>query len=200
MKAENLINKNMDRLIEQYGESEFGLFSKVTGELQDIPYGTNFNLPLDKKQIKYIKSKEQKFKAKELFVKVYKNPIEILGGELSNRDFAWFMRLIPYISQSECILIDKDEKYLNVRQISALLGVNYDNAKSVFRNFEALNLIGKVKRRSQKDLYKSIKVIVVNPYIFFNGKDLEKDIYELFKNSRWATINNDSSSNKNKEE
>lgn len=131
---------------------------------------------------------------------MYKNPIEILGGELSNRDFAWFMRLIPYINQSECILVDKQGKYLNVKQISTLLGVNYDNAKSVFRSFEALQLIGKVERKSQKDLYKTIKVIVVNPYIFFNGKNLEKDVYELFKNSIWANLNNESSSNKNKEE
>lgn len=196
MKAENLINKNMDRLIEQYGASDFFVGNKTTGEYQELPYQTKINLPLDEKQIEYLKENEKNFKAKELFVKVYKDPIEILGSELSNRDFAWFMRLIPYISQSECILVDKEGKYLNVKQISALLGVNYDNAKTVFRNFETLDLIGKVERQSQKDLYKTTKVLVVNPYIFFNGKDLKNDVFELFNNSKWAKLNEESSSNK----
>ena len=108
MKAEKLIRNNTDKLIEQYGDSGYSIVSNDTGEYKKIPCGSKLKLPLDEKQIEYLKENERNFKAKELFVKVYKDPIEILGSELSNRDFAWFMRLIPYISQSECILIDKE--------------------------------------------------------------------------------------------
>lgn len=188
MKPDNLLNRNTELLIEQYGDSGFSLLNKKTGEYQDIPYQSNFNLPLNKKQIEYLNNNEKKFKAKEIFVKVYKDPIVILGKELSNRDFAWFMRLIPYINKSDCILMN-NECYLNVKQISELLDVNYDNAKTVFRNFEKLGLIGKIERQSQKDIYKTNKVLVVNPYIFFNGQDLSKDVFEKFKDSRWAILN-----------
>ena len=60
----------------------------------------------------------------------------------------------------DCTLRNDDGEYLNVKQISELLDVNYDNLKTVFRGYEKNGLIKKVKMPSQKDIYccKSISI------------------------------------------
>ena len=137
-----------------------------------------------------IKNHKEKFNAKEVFAKVYKNPIEILGRELSNRDFAWFMRLIPYINKEDNILMHEG-KYLNVKDISLLLNINYDNARNVFRNYDKLDLVKKTERQSQKDVYKNVNVLVVNPFIMFNGQNLDRSVEKIFNESKWAKLLNE---------
>ena len=34
------------------------------------------------------------------------------------------------------------------------------------------------------------KCVVVNPYIFLRGQDIDKDIVKIFENSKWANIDN----------
>lgn len=175
------LNYKTEKLVEEYGDSGYALLNKETGEYNTLPFGS----ALDLLPQKYIVNHKQKFKAKEVFAKVYKNPIEILGKKLSNRDFAWFMRLIPYINKEDNVLVHNG-KYLSTKDISVLLEANYDNVRTVFRNYEKLGLIRKIERPSQKDVYKTVKVLSVNPFIMFNGQNLDVDIYELFKDTEWA--------------
>lgn len=175
------LNYKTEKLVEEYGDSGYAVINKDTGEYNTLPFGTAIKLLPQK----YNKNHKEKFNAKEVFAKVYKNPIEILGRELSNRDFAWFMRLIPYINKEDNILMHNG-KYLNVKDVSSLLGINYDNARTVFRDYDKLDLVKRIERPSQKDVYKKVKVLSVNPYIMFNGQNLDKDIESLFCKSKWA--------------
>lgn len=190
MKTDEL-NMNLDlrklaKLIEEYGLSDFAIINKETGEVvQDIINGSTLKNP--KLIYRNKEGKELiKFQPKELFVKLYKRAIEQLGRELSNRDFSWFVRLSPYVQMQDCSLRNDNGEYLNVKQISELLNVNYDNLKTVFRNYEKDGLIKKVKMPSQKDIYKEVNVIVVNPYLYVNGEYITKEIRELFKDTKWA--------------
>ena len=126
-----------------------------------------------------------------MFVKLYKRAIDQLGRELSNRDFSWFIRLSPYVKMQDCTLRNDNDEYLNVKQISELLGVNYDNLKTVFRSYEKNGLIKKVKMPSQKDIYKEVNAIVVNPFLYVNGEYVVKEIRDMFADTKWSEYTTD---------
>ena len=178
--------RKFKKLIEEYGLSGFSIINNETGEIvQDILNGSTLKNP---KLISRNKEGKElvKFQPKELFVKLYKRAIEQLGRELSNRDFSWFIRLCPYVRMQDCTLRNDDGEYLNVKQISELLDVNYDNLKTVFRGYEKNGLIKKVKMPSQKDIYKEVNVIVVNPFLYVNGEYVVKEIRDLFSDTKWS--------------
>ena len=190
MKTDNTkrIVKNFEKLIEEYGLSEFSVINKETGEIVlDLLNGTSIHQP----KLKYKNKDGQeliKFQPKELFVKLYKKAIEQLGKELSNRDFSWFIRLSPYIKMNDCTLRNNDDTYLNVKQLSKLLGVNYDNFKTVMRSFEKIGLIKKIRVPSQKDIYKEVNAIVVNPYLYVNGEYVVKEVKDMFALTQWSNL------------
>ena len=194
MKTDNITNidlRKFAKLIEEYGLSEFAIINKQTGEVvQDLLNGTTVKNP--KLIYRNKKGKELvKFQPKELFVKLYKRAIDQLGRELSNRDFSWFIRLSPYVKMQDCTLRNDNDEYLNVKQISELLGVNYDNLKTVFRSYEKNGLIKKVKMPSQKDIYKEVNAIVVNPFLYVNGEYVVKEIRDMFADTKWSEYTTD---------
>lgn len=190
MKTDNTkkIIKNFEKLIEEYGLSEFSVINKETGEIVlDLLNGTSIHHP----KLKYKNKDGQeliKFQPKELFVKLYKKAIEQLGKELSNRDFSWFIRLSPYVKMNDCTLRDNDDTYLNVKQLSKLLDVSYDNFKTVMKSFEKIGLIKKIRVPSQKDIYKEVNAIVVNPYLYVNGEYVTKEVKEMFALTHWSSL------------
>ena len=194
MKTDNITNidlRKFAKLIEEYGLSEFAIINKETGEVvQDLINGTTVKNP--RLIYRNKKGKELvKFQPKELFVKLYKRAIDQLGRELSNRDFSWFIRLSPYVRMQDCTLRNENDEYLNVKQISELLGVNYDNLKTVFRSYEKNGLIKKVKMPSQKDIYKEVNAIVVNPFLYVNGEYVVKEIRDMFTDTKWSEYTTD---------
>lgn len=193
MRTEELLKNSQDRYLEklkeEYGiNDEIALVSKTTGEIIDVENGVSIKHPPLKRKNKQNEVLISNFKKKELFIKVYKTPIEILGKELSNRDFAWFMRLIPYINMQDCVLYDVDKEYLNVSKLSKLLEVNYNNLQAVIKDYEKNGLIAKIKRPSLKDVYKEVSVIAVNPYVLMNGECLVESINDAFKETKWAKM------------
>ena len=194
MKTDNITNidlRKFEKLIEEYGLSEFAIINKETGEVvQDLLNRTTVKNP--RLIYRNKKGKELvKFQPKELFVKLYKRAIDQLGRELSNRDFSWFIRLSPYVKIQDCTLRNDNDEYLNLKQISELLGVNYDNLKTVFRSYEKNGLIKKVKMPSQKDIYKEVNAIVVNPFLYVNGEYVVKEIRDMFTDTKWSEYTTD---------
>lgn len=192
MKTDELLSnqeKYYKKIIDEYGSSDYKVVNIKTGEYVDIPYGSTLKYPSLPKT-NYNGNIIEKFQQKEMFIKVHKNPIEILGKELSNRDFAWFMRLIPYVRMYDCVLYDiENNKYLSIKDLSELMDVDYSNLKSVLKSFEDNGLIKKIKRPSNKDVYKSVNALAVNPFVLMNGEYVEKDIKELFINTKWSSYN-----------
>ena len=39
---------------------------------------------------------------------------------------------------------------------------------------------------SQKDIYKEVNVIVVNPFLYVNGEYVVKEIRDLFSTTKWS--------------
>lgn len=177
----------IEKLIEFYGNSNLSVVDKTTGEVIDLPFGSTTKLPtlpkLDK-QNRIV----TKFLAREKFVKLYKRMIRILSKELSYRNFTWFVEMSEYVGMWDCVLYDDDDNYLNIRKLSELMDVDYNNLRSAFKDFESRELIKKIEAPSKKDIYKTVKAIVVNPYLYMNGEYIVEEIKQKFINTRWAKI------------
>ena len=183
--------KYIEQLISAYGLSDFELVNKTTGEITELPYGSKTKLPILPKTTKDGRELTQ-FMKKEKFVKLYKRSLSELDKILSYRDFNWFIRMSEYVGMYDCTLYDDDGTYLNVRKLSQLLNVDYNNFSSAFKGFEKLGLVKKIKAKSQKDIYKQVNVIAANPYlyiyIYMNGEYVIEDIRQQFVNTTWAKI------------
>jgi DNA-binding MarR family transcriptional regulator len=143
-------------------------------------------------QTEYNKKYITNFNKKELFVKVYINPIKELWNELSLREYAVASALMQFISYKDGILRN-DGIAINMKDISKLLNMDYDAIRKIIPVLEKKKILSKVKRKSDKYADKEKNYYVVNPYLFLRGTDMEKEIVDMFSNSKWANL----SENKN---
>ena len=176
----NTANENKEKVrigtvIDEYGEI-----------LNEIYEGDKI---IRQEQDKYKKTHIIGFKKKEAFVKVFTNPITTLFKELPTKEFAVTMALMPFISYTDGIL-RYNGKIVDGKTISNVLGENYETFKRIITSLIKKDILAKVERQSDTYANKTRKCLVVNPYIFLRGQDIEKDIVELFSNSKWANIEN----------
>ena len=127
------------------------------------------------------------FKKKEAFVKVFVHPITALFKELPTKEYAVTMALMPFISYNDGIL-RYNGKIVDGKTISDVLGENYETFKRIITSLIKKEILGKVERPSDTYANKTKKCLVVNPFIFLRGQDIEKDIVEMFNGSKWANI------------
>lgn len=129
------------------------------------------------------------FKKKEAFVKVFTNPIITLFKELPTKEFAVTMAIMPFISYTDGIL-RYEGKIVDGKTISDLLGENYETFKRIITSLIKKDILKRVERPSDTYANKTKKCLVVNPYIFLRGQDIERGIVEIFDKSKWANVNN----------
>lgn len=127
------------------------------------------------------------FKKKEAFVKVFTNPIITMFKELPTKEFAVTMALMPFISYTDGIL-RYNGRFVDGKEIANILGENYDTLKKIISSLNKKDIIKRIERQSDTYANKTKKCLVVNPYIFLRGQDIELDIVDLFKESKWADI------------
>ena len=75
-------------------------------------------------------------------------------------------------------------------QMVKILGENYETFKRIITSLIKKDILSRVERQSDTYANKKKKCLVVNPYIFLRGQDIEKDIVDLFSGSKWANIEN----------
>ena len=180
----------IEDLIRIYGSCDFAMVNKSTGEITELPYGTKTKLPSLPKTTKDGRELTQ-FMKKEKFVKLYKRSLSELDKVLSYRDFNWFIRMSEYVGMQDCTLYDDEGNYLNVKKLSQLLDVDYNNFSSAFKGFEKLGLVKKIKVPSRKDVYKQVNGLVTNPYLYMNGEYVLEDIRKQFDDTKWAKLYSD---------
>ena len=92
--------------------------------------------------------------------------------------FKTIFMLSCYMDKKTNALLYK-KKPLNCRQISALLNEKYDTFRRVIWELVGMELIKKIKVDGET-------TYIINPYFAFKGKSVSIELYELFKDTRWA--------------
>lgn len=73
------------------------------------------------------------------------------------------------------------------REISDVLGESTRNTTKLINNLIDKE-VSEPYEYLNEDSNKMVKCFVFNPFIYFRGKDLHRDVYDLFKTSRWVEI------------
>ena len=176
-----------EKLVEQYGDSGFAVVNKNTGEYYTLPVYSKTMLPPDKNQMNYKNTHRMNFLHKELFTKMFKLPIIPLMQTLSYRDFTWFIGMTIFIHPENNILM-YEGAYLTIKRISELLNINYDSLRKAFVEYTKQGIVIKYKAPSLKNTSKMVNVLAINPFVVFNGKNIEKSLHELCKDTFWAHL------------
>ncbi|MCI1958987.1 MAG: hypothetical protein LKJ25_05105 [Clostridia bacterium] len=165
--------------------TDFAIVNISTGEItKEIYEGDKL---VTKEQSEYAENYITNFNRKVPFVKVYLCDCNELYEDLTGTEVIVISTLINYISYKDNILrIDK--RPMKIKDISDLTKKNYDNMKKLISSLEKKEVIKKIKWFDE-EANRELNCIAVNPFLFFRGTDIRKEIVEVFNESKWSKIN-----------
>ena len=167
-------------------EPTFSVVSRETGAIVDNYYPGDVVTVRRETQKEYTKSKIKNFNKGERFVKVFIDVILSIGQQLNNTEFATAIKLCKFVGYETGVLeIDEgNNKYpADLKTLSAELDIKYDQFRKIISSLMKKDIIRKMKRVYGKKEY---SCYVANPYVYIQGQNLDRDVYELFKDSVWA--------------
>ncbi len=118
------------------------------------------------------------------FVKIYTKSVIDLVRELTHKEMYVVMCLLPFMSYKDCVL-RHNGTILDLKMIADLYSEDYTNFRRTISSLMKKDVLRKMDITSDRDDSKMKKCYVMNPYIFFKGTDMRKDIADQFKDSKW---------------
>lgn len=110
-----------------------------------------------------------------------------LSEELTPAELSFFICLTSYVGYNDGILRPYGSKlyrpFNSFKEISVALGRKYKVCCKQMKSLIDKQIIGTTKYGKDEDL--NLK-FVCNPFVFFKGKDLDRAIYDIFLDSKWA--------------
>lgn len=143
------------------------------------------------KSFKDIKDNEPfNFNVKSDFIKFYTNAIDSLVNEnMSGTEYRVCIKLLKYIQYESGLIGYSNGKYLTKEAILNVLNEGCkEKNKITLRTLErAIETLTDKKIFAKTRIGNEIK-FYVNPFIFMKGQLINKTLYSLFKNSKWAEL------------
>lgn len=115
------------------------------------------------------------FKCNSSFGKLFKKEFKEICKELNSNEVLLLVNLIPYAAIGSNILYKNTRKKMDMKDIIEANSLGYNatyNAMRVLRN-KLLIIKADDKKKFQ---------YILNPYIYFNGRYINKTIFDLFSN------------------
>ena len=159
---------------------EYLVRDKDTGyeyEKQDLPEEKRLVLKNkeDDEKIEWMKGDD--------FIKLFDNVLEELSNEkLTGNQFKILITMLRFLDYESGALVDNKKKSLSIDFIHNLTGISRSYFFVDVKRLLEKRMICKAKFVNEfEDL-----TYFVNPYIFAKGKKVNKTLYQMFKNSKWA--------------
>lgn len=169
-----------------------GLVDLDTGQILDDTIELECGEALKKSSVKakreYIKRHITKFKADERFIKMWNGSGIELKKALTNAEANFMLGLTDLVCYQDNVIRrngDTRGKALNKKEIGEILDETPRNSERLINALIAKEVI-KPYEYINEDSGKIIKCYAFNPFIYFRGQDLHRDVYDLFKTSRWV--------------
>lgn len=175
----------------------------VTGEEKPVYQGDKFNI-IRGNSIDAAKRKKERekslihgFNSDKTFVKIYDDAIPVLQKRLTPPEFKLVICLASYVNFEDCIIrkntrINADP--LSLKDICTMFDYKYDYGRKIIRSLINKGIIAKVNVGSIYEEYSqdNSEVYLINPFIYFRGVNVNRTVVEIFKNSGWNGIGNES--------
>lgn len=142
------------------------------------------------KKQEYLNSHIINFNKGESFVKMFTDVTYILFKRLPLKEFGVAVALSKFVSYEDCVLrigYGKNMKAMTLHDISDQLEIEYSRITRLINSLISKGVIGEFVTGNIND-NKKTKVYIVNPYIYLNGKNPDKDVCGYFDKTGWMEI------------
>ncbi|SHI87234.1 hypothetical protein SAMN02745751_01268 [Dethiosulfatibacter aminovorans DSM 17477] len=102
--------------------------------------------------------------------------------ELTVREAGVLMKISPYVSYIDCMLMHPDGKEINLDSLSTITGVSRATVARIMESLIKKDIIYK-GRKSRNVIY------LVNPWLFVKGDYVNKVLKTMFKNYKIRVLN-----------
>lgn len=152
----------------------------VTGEkLTDLNPGDRIVRGESVKNYKEVESDQLAWMQKEPFGKVYQYATTKLAKKLSKAEHMVFLYLIGFVRYGSGVLAFSNGRYVTRASIAKELNVSLRTVDA------ALNRLRQHKILRKSDSWREVQYYM-NPYVVSVGREINKTLHEMFKNSSWA--------------
>ena len=167
-------------------ENEVAIIDKETGEiLREVERGSKITI-LTENQQEYIEENiidvvtlEDAGISNE-FIKLFRGVLDMLLKEkLNSADFSIILVCLMNLEYSSGAVKENNGKFVNVSEISEITGLSRQTTTQSIDKLVSKKILHKGKTGNTVQLY-------VNPYIFMRGKVINKTLYAMFRDSKWA--------------
>ena len=116
----------------------------------------------------------------EPFVKVYTTVLFKLSRSLSGTESQFINYLLQYIRYTSGLLEYRNGNTLTRSHMALETGLNIKTIDRLLKSLVDKQVLG--KHKTGQDIS-----FTVNPFIFMKGKRISDTLFNLFKNTKWAT-------------
>ena len=128
----------------------------------------------------YLKSTVELNKG-EPYAKTYIRPMFELAKSLSGSELQMAYYLLTYLSYDSGLVMCPNGKSLTRQVIAQEINLSVKTVDKILQGLHQKQVIG--KHNNGREVH-----FTMNPWLFMRGKRINKTLYELFKNSRWAKV------------
>jgi len=115
------------------------------------------------------------------WIRLFTGPCRILSRSLNSTELSITLYLASYIDYTTGLLRHDNGKFLRRATIIRETGYSEKTIDKILKNLKDKQIIGKHKigRETQ---------YTINPFIFMKGKRINKTLYTMYKNTKWANM------------
>ena len=117
----------------------------------------------------------------EPYAKAYIKPMFALAQCLSGAELQMIYFLLPSLSYDSGLLMHSNGKPITRQFISDSAGLAIKTTDKIIQGLHQKQVMG--KHNNGREVH-----FTMNPWLFMRGKRINKTLYEIFKNSRWAKV------------
>jgi len=116
------------------------------------------------------------------YIKTYLRPLAMLSESLTGPETYMVYYLLQYLSYESGILVHQNGRTLSREYITEETGQSERQVDRTIERLKEKEVLKKVVGAGRQVCF------LMNPWLFMRGKRINKTLYELFKNSRWAKV------------
>lgn len=164
--------------MEEEGRVVSIMFSPETGEkLGEMYEGDRI---LRKRSREYLKSTIELL-PDEPYTKTYHRVMFAVSQGLTGSELQMAYSLLPFLSYESGMLKHQNGQPLNRQYIADYTGLSIKTVDKILQGLKEKQVIGRNVVGREVQYY-------MNPWIFMRGQRINRTLYDMFKNSRWAKV------------
>lgn len=120
-------------------------------------------------------------------MKMFPEVVYKLSKTLTPKEFTIAMALSKFVSYETCALkigYGKNCHFMTLQEIADVMEIEYSRMSRIMSSLISKGVVGQLKI-GDISTKKVNKYYIVNPYIYMNGRNLDKETYKYFSESGW---------------